>query len=158
MDIGHKDMALHEIKMLGLSIEEAVNEASKSSGGGQNFKAQYQRYIFDFLKEQLDEEDLGGYTEKIHLSNIGKSYGAKKNKLMLNYFAIAFGASIEVEYDVVEEGEGSHLIKLVLNSGDAFVTNSLVKSISYQVKRTTANYHQQLVMRDGCLLLHAERD
>lgn len=30
LDIGHKDMNLHEIKMLGLSIEEATNEAAKA--------------------------------------------------------------------------------------------------------------------------------
>jgi hypothetical protein len=28
----------------------------------------------------------------------------KKNKLSINYFAIAFGATIEVEYEIVEEG------------------------------------------------------
>ena len=39
-------------------------------------------------------EDDGGYTEKIDLDNIGKSHGSKKNKLTMNYFAIAFGATI----------------------------------------------------------------
>jgi len=39
MDVGHKDMTMHEVKMLGLSIEEAVNEAAKKKNGGQNFKA-----------------------------------------------------------------------------------------------------------------------
>jgi len=52
LDVPHRDMSLHEIKMLGLSIEEGVNEAvnkSKSQGkefgdmipNTQNFKAQY---------------------------------------------------------------------------------------------------------------------
>lgn len=157
MDVGHKDMTMHEVKMLGLSIEEAVNEAAKKKNGGQNFKAQYQRYIFDFYKEG-GSSDEGGYTEKINLSNIGTSHGAKKNRLQLNYYAIAFGASIEIEYDVVEEKDGNFPLKVILNSGDAFVTNSNVKSLSYTVRETSDKYMQQLVMREGCLLLQAERD
>ena len=91
--------------------------------------------MFDFFKEgDEDMEDDGGYTERIDLENIGKSHGAKKNKLTLNYFAIAFGATIEIEYDVTEEGQGYSRHKVALESGDAFVCNSLVKSISYQVK------------------------
>ena len=49
--VSHRDMILHEIKMLGVSIEEGVNEAVKKSwdegksfgqaAGQQNFKAQY---------------------------------------------------------------------------------------------------------------------
>lgn len=96
LEVGHKEMTMHEIKMLGLSIEQGVNEATQSQKGEQNYKANYQRYIFDFFKDSNDEtneNDLGGYTNKISL-NVGKSYGAKKNKLMLNYYAIAFGASI----------------------------------------------------------------
>jgi hypothetical protein len=34
LNIGHKDMNLHEIKMLGLSIEEGVNEAAKAGAYG----------------------------------------------------------------------------------------------------------------------------
>lgn len=67
LDVPHRDMSLHEIKMLGLSIEEGVNEAvnkSKEQGknfgdmipNNQNFKAQYQRYIFDFFKEANEDE------------------------------------------------------------------------------------------------------
>lgn len=144
LDIGHKDMNLHEIKMLGLSIEEGVNEAAKAGkyGGAQNHKAQYQRYVFDFFKEtDHDSGEAGGYTEKIKLSNIGQSHGAKKNRLQLNYFAIAFGASIEIEYNIIEEQAGASTLKVTLNSGDAFVTNSNVKSISYEVKETTTKYH-----------------
>jgi len=38
LDIGHKDMSLHEIKMLGLTIEEGVNEAiKKSNEAGRTF-------------------------------------------------------------------------------------------------------------------------
>ena len=62
-------MSMHEIKMLGLSIEEAVNEAAKAKGGPQNFKSQYQRYIFDFFKDVNEDltsdTEYGGYTEKI---------------------------------------------------------------------------------------------
>ena len=83
--------------------------------------------------------------------------GSKKNRLQLNYYAIAFGASIEVQYDVIEE-QGMFCHKVMQNSGDAFVTNSNVKSLSYTVIHTTDKYQQQLVMRDGCLLLQAERD
>lgn len=158
MDVNHKDMTMHEIKMLGLSIEEGVNEAVKKTGGAQNFKSQYQRYSFDFLKEANETIDSGGFTEKITLHNIGKSLSAKKNRLQLNYYAIAFGASIDIEYDVAEEGSGNRLLSVTLNSGDAFVANSNVKTISYTVKKTTNKYSQQLVMRDGCLLLQAERD
>lgn len=103
-------------------------------------------------------EEEGGFTETIELANIGKSYGSKKNKLTLNYYAIAFGSSIEIEYEVNEEGQGPNRHLVCLNSGDAFVCNSLVKSISYTVKETTNRYDQQLVMREGCLLLQAERD
>lgn len=39
LDVNSKDMTMHEIKMLGLSIEEGVNEAAKKSNGPQNFKA-----------------------------------------------------------------------------------------------------------------------
>ena len=90
LNVNHRDMSLHEIKMLGCSIEEGVNEAVKRSwdegnsfgliSGQQNFKAQYQRYIFDFYKEGNSSND-GGYTEKIDLSDIGKSGNHKKNKL-----------------------------------------------------------------------------
>lgn len=41
----------------------------------------------------------------IDLPNIGKSHGSKKNKLQLNYWAIAFGATIQIDYRVLEEGE-----------------------------------------------------
>jgi len=99
--------------------------------------------VFDFFKERdEDMEDEGGHTEQIDLENIGKSHGAKKNKLTLNYFAIAFGATIEIEYDVTEEGLGFTRHSIALESGDAFICNSLVKSISYTVKRTTNRYHQ----------------
>lgn len=47
---------------------------------------------------------------------------------------MAFGATIEIEYDIVEEQAGSSTLKVTLNSGDVFVTNSNVKSISYEVK------------------------
>jgi len=153
-------MSLHEIKMLGLSIEEGANEAAKKAGhgGGQNFKAQYQRYVFDFFKETAQEDGQGGFTEKITLPNIGASAGSKKSRLQLNYYAVAFGASIEVEYNIVEANGSSSVLNVVLNSGDAFVANSNVKSISYQVKSTTSKYHDHLVMREGCLLLQAERD
>ena len=86
--------------------------------------------------------DQGGWTEPIDLPNIGSSHGSKKNKLTLNYFAIAFGATIEIEYDVVEEGTGMGTHAITLESGDAFVANSLVKSISYRVKATSNKYHQ----------------
>lgn len=148
--------------MLGCSIEEGVNEAVKRSwdegnsfglvSGEQNFKAQYQRYIFDFFKEGKD----GGYTDKIDLPDIGKSDSTKK-KLQLNYFAIAFGATIHMEYEVMEE-DGLTKLGVSLESGDAFVTNSSVKSICYRVKETSNKYSQNLVMRDGCLLISAERD
>ena len=65
---------------------------------------------------------------------------------------------MELEYEVEEETEGRRTLKLTLNSGDAFVANSKVKSLSYAVLKTTENYKQQLVMRDGCLLIQAERD
>jgi len=58
----------------------------------------------------------------------------------------------------VEEATGNQKLKVQLNSGDAFVTNSNVKSLSYTVLRTTNKYSQELVMRDGCLLIQAERD
>jgi hypothetical protein len=48
----------------------------------------------------------------------------KKNKLSINYFAIAFGASIEIEYEIVEEGQSQQILKVLLESGDAFVANS----------------------------------
>jgi hypothetical protein len=38
------------------------------------------------------------------LKNIGSSGSLKNNKLLINYFAIAFGATIEIEYEIVEEG------------------------------------------------------
>lgn len=66
LDVSHKEMNLHEIKMLGLGIEEAVSECSKKNGGEPNFKAQYQRYVFDFFKEGSEDLD-GGCTEKITL-------------------------------------------------------------------------------------------
>lgn len=148
-------MSLHEIKMLGLSIEEGVNEAAKSAGhtGGQNVKAQYQRYVFDFFKETAQEDGEGGFTEKINLPNIGASASSKKSRLQLNYYAVAFGASLELEYNVVEANGTTAVLNVVLNSGDAFVANSNVRSISYQVKTTTSRYQDQLVMREGCLLL-----
>lgn len=31
LDISHKEMSMHEVKMLGVSIEEGVNEAIKKS-------------------------------------------------------------------------------------------------------------------------------
>ena len=124
---------IDEIKMLGLSVEEGVNIAAKkaSHSGGQNFKAQYQRYIFDFFKETAQEEGQGGFTEKISLPLLGSSAGSKKSRLQLNYYAVAFGATIEVEYNIVEAGGSSSVLNVVLNSGDAFVANSNVKSISY---------------------------
>jgi hypothetical protein len=76
----------------------------------------------------------------------------------LNYFAIAFGATIHLEYEITEEGSAKKRFPITLESGDAFVTNSRVTNISYQVKETTNSYKQELVMRDGCLLLTAERD
>ena len=94
----------------------------------------------------------------IDLPNIGKSHGSKKNKLQLNYWAIAFGATIQIDYRVLEEGEPLQTLSVTLESGDAFVTNSMVKSISYRVRETTPKYTQKLVMREGCLLLSAERD
>jgi hypothetical protein len=49
LSVNHRDMSLHEVKMLGCSIEEGVNEAVKRSwdegnsfgliSGQQNFKA-----------------------------------------------------------------------------------------------------------------------
>ena len=149
-------MSLDEVQMLSHSIEEGVNVAAKKAGhtGGQNFRAQpYQRYIFDFFKETAQEEGQGGFTEKIALPFIGTGPGSKKNRLQLNYFAVAFGATIEVEYSIVEANGSSSVLNVVLNSGDAFVCNSNVKSISYQVKSTTSKYQDQLVMREGCLLL-----
>lgn len=88
----------------------------------------------------------------IDVVNLGRS-GGKKNRLQLNYFAIAFGATIELEYEVVEEGEGQSTQWVTLESGDAFVVNSLVKRLQYRVKRTTNQYGSKLVLRDGCLLL-----
>lgn len=175
LDVSHRDMSLHEIKMLGLTIEEGVNLAVKAAqaegkefgassanaGHQQNLKAQYQRYIFDFYKEPEEDGehgDSGGYSEKIDLPNIGKSGHAKKNKHTLNYFAVSFGSTIELEYEIEEEGDSPQKLSVTLNSGDAFVTNSLVKSISYRVLRTTNIHDQQLVMREGCLVLQAERD
>ena len=61
LDLSHREMSLNEIKMLGITIEAGVNQAVKNSKeqgknfdneNQQNFKAQYQRYIFDFFKEQ----------------------------------------------------------------------------------------------------------
>lgn len=73
MEVGYKDMTMHEIKMLALSIEEAVNEAAR--GGEQNHKAQYQKYIFDFFKDVNEdaatEAEYGGYTERISLPFLG---------------------------------------------------------------------------------------
>lgn len=144
LEVGHKEMTMHEIKMLGLSIEEAVNEAAKSHGGDTNHKAQYQRYVFDFFKdvnEDLETDtEYGGYTEKILLPYIGKSYNSSKKRLQLNYYAIAFGASIDIEYEVEEENQGRSVLNVTLNSGDAFVTNSKVKSISYRVKKVSEKY------------------
>jgi hypothetical protein len=38
--------------------------------------------VFDFFKEtDHDSGEAGGYTEKIKLSSIGQSHGAKKNML-----------------------------------------------------------------------------
>ena len=37
MEVGHKDMTMHEIKMLSLNIESSVNEVSKEP----NYKSQY---------------------------------------------------------------------------------------------------------------------
>ena len=56
------------------------------------------------------------------------------------------------------EEDGLTRLDVTLESGDAFVTNSSVKSICYRVKETTSKYSQNLVMRDGCLLISAERD
>ena len=118
--------------------------------------AKYQRYVFDFFKEPEDDEDIehaGGYTDKITLTNVGKSGSGKKSKLSLNYFAIAIGATIEMEYDVVEDGASAATYKVQLESGDAFVVNSNVKQLCYHVRKTTATHAQPLVMRPGCLLL-----
>ena len=85
---------MHEIKMLGLSIEEATNEAAKAKSSAQNHKTQYQRYLFDFFKDVNDdltsETEYGGYTEQINLPYVAKN--SKKNRLTINYYAIAFGA------------------------------------------------------------------
>lgn len=173
LDLNHRDVPLHEIKMLGLTIEEGVNTAVKEAHEAgkefqphtaahmQNFKAQYQRYIFDFYKESDedgDHGDAGGYTEPIDLPNLGKSGNPKNKKNSLNYYAVAFGSSIELEYQIVEDGGHHQKLQVTLHSGDAFVTNSIVKEISYQVMRTTNVHQQQLVMREGCLLIQAERD
>lgn len=78
---------------------------------------------------------------------------------MLNYFAIAFGATIELEYEVVEEGtSGTSIYKVELESGDAFVVNSNVKQLYYRVRRTTSKHNQKLIMRPGCLLLQGEKE
>lgn len=78
---------------------------------------------------------------------------------MLNYFAIAIGATIEVEYEVVEDGHsGTSVYKVELDSGDAFVVNSNVKQLIYRVRKTTSKHNQKLVMRPGCLLMQGERE
>ena len=160
LDFSHKD-ALGDTKndygrtMLGLSVEEAVNnavEASKDNFGpaskNKNYKAQYSRYVYDFLRED------GGCTEKIEVHCVAKGGNKKQNKLVLNYFVMAFGASTELEFDVVEEGVNSESTYCVtLESGDAFAVNSLVKNLSYRVRQTTSKYAQKLTLRPGTLLI-----
>ena len=102
--------------------------------------------MFDFLKEP--DEEQGGYTDKITVE-LGKR--GKKNTL--NYFAVAFGNSLDLQYEVSEEGGNVASLQVTLESGDAFVVNSLVKSLSYRVRQTTDRRCQQLILRPGCLLL-----
>mmetsp|Transcript_7603 Transcript_7603/g.12779 ORF Transcript_7603/g.12779 Transcript_7603/m.12779 type:complete len:335 (-) Transcript_7603:48-1052(-) len=171
LDVTNKDVNIHEVSMLGLTIEECVNQALKISkdkglkfgndnqNSNQNFKTKYSRYVFDFFKpsSELLDEDKGGYTEKIELTALGKS-GYKKNKTQLNYIAVAFGSTIELEYDVIEEGVGESTLWVTLETGDAFVANSNVKRLAYRVKKTLDKCNQKLVLREGCLLLQAENN
>lgn len=85
---------------------------------------------------------MGGYSDMITLPNIGKSGNIKNKKNSINYYAVSFGSTIELEYRVVEEGGTAKKLNVTLNSGDAFIATSVVKEISYQVLKTT-NIHQQ---------------
>ena len=59
---------------------------------------------------------------------------------------------------MIEEGEGQNTLLVTLDSGDAFVVNSLVKKLRYRVKKTHDRCNQKLVLREGCLLLQAENN
>lgn len=82
----------------------------------------------------------------------------KKGKQTLNFFIINFGATAECEFEIIEEGGGMATLPVKMESGDCFVCNSLVKNLSYKIKRVTEDYSQKLVLRPGSLFFSAEKD
>ena len=53
---------------------------------------------------------------------------------------MAFGATVELEYEIFEEGVGDDRLWVTLESGDAFVANSKVQNLRYRVVKTTSNH------------------
>ena len=152
----NNELQLDAVKFVGTSLEEGVNKAN-DSGTAIYKKQKYNRYVFDFYKEPDDNLEFGGYTDIIDLKKFGKSAAKGKNEIM--YYAISFGASIDLEYKVTSLEDGkTHALEVTLNSGDAFVVSSHVTGMSYKVTSTSDKYNQQLIMREGCLLLQAEAD
>ena len=110
-----KDVS-EEIRSIATGVEEGVN-MMKSESGGQQVKAVYKRYTFDFIKPD-------GYIDGINLSlpKPGKKVKGS-SKLTINAYIVVIGDTVKLDYSIEEEGV-SYKFSVTLNSGDAFAINS----------------------------------
>ena len=139
-----------EIKSLSGGVEEGVNLVKLAAGGPQS-KITYKRYTCDFFKDE------GGYMEKIDM-NLPSETKKKGAKLVINGFLLAIGDSVKVDYTIAEDGH-SYTYSVTLQSGDAFAVNSEVRALSFGVAEVKGKSKpKDLVLREGALLITAERD
>ena len=106
-------------KGLPLDLEGVVNTLAKT----QHYKLIYKKFKYDFYKDNgfCDEK------ETIKLRD-----DKKKNKNVICFILVVIGNSVQIEYEIKEEGN-DYSYKRVLESGDAFFIDQKVKHFSYRV-------------------------
>ena len=93
-------------KGLPLDLEGVVNTIAKT----QHYKLMYKRFKYDFYKDN-------GYSEE--MERIGLKDEKKKNKNIICFILAVIGNSVQIEYEIKEDGV-EYSYKRVFDSGDAF--------------------------------------
>ena len=127
-----------------MDLEGVVN----TEGTTQHRKLWYKKYKYEFYRDDGYGKDL----EKLHLKE------EKKSKNTICGILVVIGNSVEIEYEIHEDGV-DYMYKRVLDSGDAFFFDQKVKHFAYRVNTIKPESKPfDVTLRDGTLLLRYQKD
>ena len=133
------------VKSLPLDLEGVVNTIAKT----QHFKLMYKKFKYDFYRN----DGCCAIHEKINLRE-----EKKKNKNVICFIMIVIGNSVQIEYEIKEDGV-DYSYQRVLESGDAFFIDQKINQFSYRVMQVKPDTKpSDVILRDGALMLRFEKD